>query len=756
MIFSLQDGKHFYQWDRERVLLVLDEEVDQVHFTNDTVTRAIVKDVYIADGVRVVDVPTVLLQSPCNLTAYAYITEGEDREYTLLHETFRILARKQPDDYIPPEEHDRWVELKEEVLQAAEEAAAHVISKTEIVDDELIITYADGETVNVGRVKGNQGETGPAGADGYSPQVEVVPFDGGTEIKIQHAEGFNSFIVNDGKTGEPGADGYSPTVDVEKVGKVTTLTITDATSTQEVTINDGADGFSPQIDAIPVEGGIKVTITGSKSGATFYVYDGKDGKTGATGPQGETGATGPQGPKGETGPQGPKGDDGYTPQKGVDYFTDADISEVAQQAAELVDIEAGIEVDSELSETSTNPVENKVLTVELENKANVTDPVFSGSFSMNRKAGTVIGDNSYAEGFAATASGEYSHAEGCETEASGISSHAEGTDTEASGNFSHAEGSNTTASGHYSHTEGLRTTASGLYSHAEGTETEANGTASHVEGYHTKASRSYQHVQGKYNVEDTANKYAHIVGNGKSEDARSNAHTLDWEGNAWFAGTVDCAGLKVNGQEFTGGGSGGENGFSPIVTVTPISGGHRVSITDVNDNETFDVLDGATGETGATGRRGTGIYNITTNPSSYKTAVGGFTPVYRSALSTVKSEARVDEIFVGDNLRDSYYLYPVGYVDDSYVYLGTRTSIRGSTGAAGAAGADGYTPVRGVDYWTDEDVAEIHAYIDENASGGGGITTEQTVDLLFELDMVSAVTDNGLILTDENGDILLW
>ena len=36
---------------------------------------------------------------------------------------------------------------------------------------------------------------------------------------------------------------------------------------------------------------------------------------------------------------------------------------------------------------------------------------------------------------------------------------------------------------------------------------------------------------------------------------------------------------------------------------------------------------------------------------------------------------------VGDQLRYSYYLYPVGYVDASYAYLGTRVSIRGSTGS---------------------------------------------------------------------------
>jgi hypothetical protein len=32
--------------------------------------------------------------------------------------------------------------------------------------------------------------------------------------------------------------------------------------------------------------------------------------------------------------------------------------------------------------------------------------------------------------------------------------------------------------------------------------------------------------------------YAHIVGNGIDEERRSNAHTLDWSGNAWFAGDV--------------------------------------------------------------------------------------------------------------------------------------------------------------------------------------------------------------------------
>ena len=35
----------------------------------------------------------------------------------------------------------------------------------------------------------------------------------------------------------------------------------------------------------------------------------------------------------------------------------------------------------------------------------------------------------------------------------------------------------------------------------------------------------------------------------------------------------------------------------------------------------------------------------------------------------------------------------------------------------GAPGADGYTPVRGTDYWTADDIAEIQSYIDSQIGG---------------------------------------
>lgn len=176
---------------------------------------------------------------------------------------------------------------------------------------------------------------------------------------------------------------------------------------------------------------------------------------------------------------------------------------------------------------------------------------------------TASGDYSHAEGNSSTASGDYgSHAEGSNTIASGVASHAEGSSTTASNYYSHAEGDSTTASGENSHSEGKYTTASGESSHAEGDSTTASaycshaegncttasGENSHTEGTSTIASSQNQHVQGKYNIEDLNGTYAHIVGNGE-DGKNSNAHTLDWQGNAWYSGKLSQEGTPTEDKD---------------------------------------------------------------------------------------------------------------------------------------------------------------------------------------------------------------
>lgn len=47
-----------------------------------------------------------------------------------------------------------------------------------------------------------------------------------------------------------------------------------------------------------------------------------------------------------------------------------------------------------------------------------------------------------------------------------------------------------------------------------------------------------------------------------------------------------------------------------------------------------------------------------------------------------------------------------------------ETGDRGPRGLQGEPGTDGYTPIRGTDYWTQEDKDEIKAYVEEAILGG--------------------------------------
>ena len=163
------------------------------------------------------------------------------------------------------------------------------------------------------------------------------------------------------------------------------------------------------------------------------------------------------------------------------------------------------------------------------------------SISVNRIGD--IGTGSAAIGYKNTASNDFTFAMGIQTTASAPGAHAEGGLTVANASYSHAEGFKSASTGEYSHVEGIVCESSGQGSHAEGYYTVASGQRSHSEGCFTEAASQYQHVQGKYNVVDSNGVYAHIVGNGTGKNNRHNAHTLDWQGNAWFAGEVQGTNL---------------------------------------------------------------------------------------------------------------------------------------------------------------------------------------------------------------------
>lgn len=259
-------------------------------------------------------------------------------------------------------------------------------------------------------------------------------------------------------------------------------------------------------------------------------------------------------------------------------------------------------VDSVLSAFSTNPVQNKVITKKLEileqkilnpqqtidlddlieaysligrHYGNIEGAEIFNDYENNEAEGTY----SHAEGENTSAAKEAAHAEGKGTNASGIASHAEGMYNESAGDYSHAEGSYTNANGLHSHAEGLQTVAEGKSSHAEGNNSTASGDNSHAEGLGTIAAGENQHVGGKYNVSDPD--YAEIIGGGSTDEDRKNIRTLDWSGNATYAGKVTA-----------GGSASGDNDLVPLSQVRTLIANAIASIdisTYANVDSAFDA-----------------------------------------------------------------------------------------------------------------------------------------------------------------------
>ena len=153
-----------------------------------------------------------------------------------------------------------------------------------------------------------------------------------------------------------------------------------------------------------------------------------------------------------------------------------------------------------------------------------------------KKAGTTVGEKSTIEGFDNTVTGGYSHAEGW--------------NNTVKSNFSHAEGVNVyiEEGADAAHGEGIDIVVEGLYSHAEGYMTSVFGAMAHGEGVGNTVYGDAQHVQGSFSVDDEEGEYLHIVGNGDSDDSRSNAHTIDWSGNAWFSGDIKIGGTGYDDE----------------------------------------------------------------------------------------------------------------------------------------------------------------------------------------------------------------
>ena len=140
-IFKIYDGRtNFWQWDTGQKLIVLDDSITEVHFSNRNMEHSKKKQVYTnKDGLRVVNIPDLLLQLPKNLIAYAYSKDENGAGKTVKSVKFAVIQRPIPVDYVCGQDDfldDVIVklELLEALMKDVEIGKQQLIKFTDIVE----------------------------------------------------------------------------------------------------------------------------------------------------------------------------------------------------------------------------------------------------------------------------------------------------------------------------------------------------------------------------------------------------------------------------------------------------------------------------------------------------------------------------------------------------------------------------------------------------------------------------------------------
>lgn len=140
-IFKIYDGRtNFWQWDTRQKLIVLDDRITEVRFSNRNMEHSKRRPVYTDNnGVRICNVPDMLLQLPKNLIAYACIKKDDGSCSTVKAVKFAVNRQPIPTDYIC--EQDAVVEsilmrieLLETLLKDVEQGAQEMKKFNNIVE----------------------------------------------------------------------------------------------------------------------------------------------------------------------------------------------------------------------------------------------------------------------------------------------------------------------------------------------------------------------------------------------------------------------------------------------------------------------------------------------------------------------------------------------------------------------------------------------------------------------------------------------
>ena len=138
-MFKILDGRtELFQWDTNRQIIVSDASIDAVHYSNRTDNSALVVEVKEENGLRVADIPNILLQESWDINVYGYC----DGYYTKQAARIKVNPRTKPESY--------------------------VYTETEVLNYNTVMEKIDAIELMPGP-QGPQGAPGAPGQDGHTP-----------------------------------------------------------------------------------------------------------------------------------------------------------------------------------------------------------------------------------------------------------------------------------------------------------------------------------------------------------------------------------------------------------------------------------------------------------------------------------------------------------------------------------------------------------------------------------------------------------
>ena len=223
-MFKILDGRdELFQWDINRQIIVSDASIDAVHYSNRTDDSALVVEVKEKNGLRVADIPNILLQESWDINVYGYC----DGYYTKQAARIKVNPRTKPESYVYTEtevlNYNTVMEKIDRVENNIGGAVQDYLNKNPVVVDlsnyytkSQVDAAIDAVELTPGPQgpegpRGPQGEPGRDGQDGApGPQGDTGPAGPAGPAGKDGAPGQQGPQGEPGAPGAPGQDGHTP------------------------------------------------------------------------------------------------------------------------------------------------------------------------------------------------------------------------------------------------------------------------------------------------------------------------------------------------------------------------------------------------------------------------------------------------------------------------------------------------------------------------------------------------------------------